>query len=378
MADEAEHVQGQRTRVFPTILPALLFMLVLGYELVKHLLIRHEGVGLEMVVDIFLFGIVGPAAVALSLRELRRYLIGQAASAAELRQAAAEMARTQAELIQLNHELETIVARRTEHLLQARLALEEKNEALRQANEELRELDRLKSDFVSLVSHELRSPLTSIKGGVELVLRFGGSLDPAHRDALEIIATETARLSRLVEDILNVSRLEAGKLRVSPGLLSLPPFLEGIVRCKAAGAPGHWLQLQVEPGLPLAWADENLVNDVLFNLLDNAVKYSPSGGHISVKAARLDDGYVRISVTDEGPGIPPEDRARIFDKFYRGEGAENQVVDGHGLGLYVAQKLVAAQGGQIWVENQPDRGACFSFTLPVAVETADEVESAGD
>lgn len=252
MADEVEHTLEQRIRVFPAILPTLLFMLVLGYELVKHLVIQHEGVGLEMAVDILLFGIAGPATVALSLKELRRYLTERAAITSELRRATIEMARTKAELIQLNQELEDIVARRTEHLLQARLALEEKNEALRKANEELRELDRLKSEFVSLVSHELRSPLTSIKGEIELVLGYAEELDPNHREALKITAQETARLSRLVEDILNVSRLEAGKLRVSPGLLSLRPFLEGIVRCEAAGAPDHRLHLQVEPGLPLA------------------------------------------------------------------------------------------------------------------------------
>jgi len=368
--------ESRGTRILPSLVPILLFIFVIAYELIHHALVWQEGFNFELAADVIIFGIVGPVAVALSLRAWRHDTAQQAATLADLQRVTEEMARKENELIQLNQELEDIVARRTAHLLQARLALEENNAALQAANEELRELDRLKSEFVSLVSHELRTPLTSIKGGIELVLGYAKDLDPTYREALQITAQETTRLSRLVEDILNVSRLEAGKLRVRPGLLSLRPFLEGIVRCEAAGAPEHKLHLRVEPGLPLAWADESHVNDVMFNLLDNAIKYSPPGSQVSVRASRFDANRILISVADEGPGVPPEEQARIFDKFYRGQGIEEQSTNGYGLGLYLAQKLVTAQGGQIWVDSQPGRGACFNFTLPVAAETADEAQGA--
>jgi signal transduction histidine kinase len=280
-----------------------------------------------------------------------------------LRQAEKEVRRA-------NVALEQKVAERTQSLLEAYQKVAEQNEALQA-------LDRLKSEFVSLVSHELRAPLTNINGGIELILAFGDDLASDIRDSLQVMGQESERLTRFVENILNLSALEAGQLHLNLGPVALPPLIERTVQCHRIGAPNHSFRVDLQDDLPMALADEACMYDILYNLIDNAAKHStqPGGGEINMAAGynramdNVEGGIIWISVADSGPGIRREDQEKIFDPFHRLDGQENREVYGHGLGLYFARKLVEAQGGEIWVESDPGQGSCFMLTLPVVPST---------
>ena len=234
------------------------------------------------------------------------------------------------------------------------------------------ELDRMKSEFVSMVSHELRSPLASINASLDLLLK--SNLDKAtQREMLEIIRSQSARLNDFVKEVLDVSRLEAGEIRLYRQPVTLVPLIRRAVRTFEARAEGHRFEIRVQEGLPFVFADESKVEFVLNNLLENAVNYSPRGGIITVEAWKQTDGDVVITVADEGVGIAPEHQERIFDRFYRVDTGNSHGIYGHGLGLYIARKLVEAQGGRIWVESEVGVGSRFSFTLP-KMEVGDEDE----
>jgi len=225
-----------------------------------------------------------------------------------------------------------------------------------------RAVEQMKSDFVSTVSHELRTPLTSIYGFAETLLRrdieFGES---ERRTFLGFIASESERLTRIVDALLNVARLDTGDLQVS-----LEPTDIGAVVADAVSTVegnGHRFEVEVEGGALRAQADPDKLRQVLDQLVANAVKFSPGGGLVRVEARRRRDG-VEISVADEGVGIPASQRERIFSKFYRG--GENGPPTGTGLGLFIAQGLVSAMGGRIWVDSEEGRGSRFTFELPAA------------
>ncbi|HEY7560717.1 MAG TPA: GAF domain-containing protein [Gaiellaceae bacterium] len=229
-----------------------------------------------------------------------------------------------------------------------------------------RAVEDLKSDFVAAVSHELRTPLTSIYGFAETLMRVDVDFSEAERDTfLRYIGTESERLIRIVDDLLNVARLEAGTLEVT-----LAPTDVGEVAREAAAAvapgsagPSH-IEVDVEPGALTVAADREKLARVLGNLLDNAVKYSPAGGRIEVDARRLADS-AEISVADEGIGIPRADRERVFTKFFRAD-REGAAHEGTGLGLFLVRGLVTAMGGRVWVESEEGRGSRFTFELPLA------------
>lgn len=247
----------------------------------------------------------------------------------------------------------------------ARRELEERNEELRQAYEEVQELDRLKSDFVSMVSHELRSPLTVISGAVELTLEEPELSDEYARKMLGLVGAKSQRLARLVEGILDVSRIDAGKLFLERTEVEIPPILDQVVSSLQATAVFHWFELHGTDDLAPAWGDEDRIEQILFNLLDNAVKFSPSGGPIVVQTRR-GDGEITISISDTGVGIPAAQQRKLFQKFHRLDGSDSRETYGHGLGLYITKGLVEAHGGRIWVESAEGRGSTFSFTLPLA------------
>ena len=223
-----------------------------------------------------------------------------------------------------------------------------------------------------MVSHELRSPLASINASLDLLLK--SNLDKAtQREMLEIIRSQSARLNDFVKEVLDVSRLEAGEIRLYRQPVTLVPLIRRAVRTLEARAEGHRFEIRVQEGLPFVFADESKVEFVLNNLLENAVNYSPRGGIITVEAWKQTDGDVVITVADEGVGIAPEHQERIFDRFYRVDTGNSHGIYGHGLGLYIARKLVEAQGGRIWVESEVGVGSRFSFTLP-KMEVGDEDE----
>jgi PAS domain S-box-containing protein len=227
-----------------------------------------------------------------------------------------------------------------------------------------RAVEQMKSDFVSTVSHELRTPLTSIYGFAETLLRtdiqFG---EEERRTFLGYIASESERLTRIVDALLNVARLDTGDLQVSLEPTDVGAVLADAVSTVEAAEPnGHRFELRVEDALR-AQADPDKLRQVLDQLVENAVKFSPGGGVVRIEARRRPDG-VEISVADEGVGIPPSQRERIFSKFSRsGDGAQ---ATGTGLGLFIAQGLVSAMGGRIRVDSEEGRGSRFTFELPAA------------
>lgn len=265
----------------------------------------------------------------------------------------------------LYRELEEQMRERTEKLELAHHDLEERNEELRQAYEELKELDLLKSDFVSMVSHELRSPLTNISGAVELMLEEEELSDEYARKMLGVVGNQSDRLIRLVQGILDVSRIDAGKLFLDCKEVDILPLLQRVVSSLQPTTVFHWFELPMIDSLPPVWGDEDRIEEIFFNLLDNAIKFSPSGGQISIQMEPRDE-KIMISISDPGVGIAPDKQEKIFRKFQRLDIDDSRESYGHGLGLYITKGLVEAHGGRIWVESIEEEGSTFSFTLPLA------------
>jgi signal transduction histidine kinase len=229
----------------------------------------------------------------------------------------------------------------------------------------LREVDRLKDEFVAVASHELRTPLAAVYGAA-ITLRQQ-DLDPKARDSmLDVIFHESDRLARIVNDVLWASQLESGSLRTAIETCRADELAADVVADARARLPdGCSLELTASPSLPAVAADPEKLRRVLVNLVDNAVKYSPDGGRIEVELAPA-DGHVRFAVHDEGLGIPEAEQERIFDKFHRLDPYLQRGVSGTGLGLHICRELVHQMDGRIWVASKPGEGSTFAFELPVA------------
>lgn len=264
--------------------------------------------------------------------------------------------RREEEIRRLNASLNEQVAERTRELA-------EKVEQLARANADLQKLDRMRSEFVSLVSHQIRAPLTNVRGAIERMQAGCGAMTATCTRMFTILDQQAARLDRLVKDVLSAARLEAGELVFQREPLSIPPVVQQAVEQIRARTADRPFRLPTKPGLPLVFADRDRVLEVLANLLDNADKYSPPGKEVMIDV-RADQFEVTLSVRDFGPGLPDKDLDRVFEKFYRTDSSDSQAAYGYGLGLYVCRRLVEAQGGRIWAENAPDGGATFSFSLP--------------
>lgn len=269
-----------------------------------------------------------------------------------------ERQRREAEIRRLNTSLREQVAERTRELA-------EKVEELAQANAELQQLDRMRSEFVSLISHQLRAPLTNMYGALEHIKANCPLVDATCFRMVPILNQQVEQLDRLVRDVLNMTRIESGALVLHPEPISVLPIIQQCVDQLHVRAAARPFSLPTKPGLPLVFADRDQVVEILLNLLDNADKYSPPGQEIVVDV-RADQTEVTLSVRDFGPGLPPADLERVFEKFHRSDGSDSQMVYGYGLGLYICRRLVEAQGGRIWAENHPTGGAVFSLALPVA------------
>ncbi len=230
------------------------------------------------------------------------------------------------------------------------------------ALDRLREFDRLKDEFIAIVSHELRTPLTSVYGAA-LTLRTHELDTTRRRELLDIVATESARLGRLLDDILWVSRLDAG--RDETVITRVEPFelvTDVLAAARTHARPGTSLELDYDATSLAVAADSDKLRQVLVNLVENAIKYA--GGRIEVRVEPQSSG-TRFSVSDDGPGIPPEQSDRIFEKFYRLDASTRNAVGGTGLGLYICRELVEGMGGEIWITSTPGEGSTFSFELPV-------------
>ncbi len=230
----------------------------------------------------------------------------------------------------------------------------------------LKELDKLKSDFVSNVSHELRTPLTAIKGSVDNMLDgLTGDLNEKQSRYLVRIKSNTDRLARLINDLLDLSKIEAG-IKLKPTNLDLATIAREVIESLRPLAAEKLITITIEsPESALdAWADPDRIAEILMNLLGNAIKFTPNDGTISLSLQRNGTGWVEVSVADTGPGIPSEEANRIFDKFYQVTQAKNQKAVGTGLGLTITKALVEMHGGRIWLESEVGKGSIFSFTLP--------------
>jgi signal transduction histidine kinase len=230
-----------------------------------------------------------------------------------------------------------------------------------------REVERLKDEVLSIASHDLKSPVAAIKGRAQLAQsKVGtGQASPEYlKTALDSIARQADRLVDLLDLLLDFSRFEAGRLELRPALFDLVPLVAIVVDDARFTAAGHRLVLEAPPRLMGTW-DERRVEQVVRNLVTNAVKYSPDGGTITINVEAEREGAV-VRVQDEGIGLAPQERLRVFDRFYRARGVRQ--LEGAGLGLYICQAIIAAHGGRIWAESKGKRhGSTFCFTLPRAL-----------
>lgn len=228
------------------------------------------------------------------------------------------------------------------------------------------EVDRMKSEFIATVSHELRTPMTSVKGALGLLL--GGATGPVpepQQELLTIAQNNVDRLIRLINDILDLSRIESGHLQLRPVPMNLNDAVAAAVRELESVRQQRRLELRTElaADLPLALADPDRIGQVLNNLLGNAYKFSEPGGSVTVRTA-LVGGELQVEIADNGPGIPPEQLEMIFERFQRATGPASRKAGGTGLGLAIARAIIQEHGGRIWAESEPGRGATFRFTLP--------------
>ena len=330
-------------------LPIILFVFVASYETWEHILIEGKlFFNLHWTAEILFFGIFGPIAVYFVLTYVVNLLEKQVEVTSELEA--------------FNLTLEQNVAERTEMLA-------ERNAELAQANEELKVIDRMKSDFVSLVSHELRGPLTTLNGGLELALQNPDEIPPKSRRVLDVLAQESQRLTNFVQTILDVSRLDAGILSLNQGPVAVAPMLQRAIDLVFISGEREIIR-DIPNNLPPIWVDENYFEKIVCNLLSNADKYSPGESPIELSVTAKDH-HLEFNVTDYGPGISPEMQERVFERFQRLETGDSIESKGWGLGLYFAKALIEAQGGQIMLTSPAHTegsspGASFLLTVPIA------------
>jgi PAS domain S-box-containing protein len=255
--------------------------------------------------------------------------------------------------------------------------IQEKNEQLETQNEELERASRAKSEFLARMSHELRTPLNVIMGFSELMLdRVPGEINEEQRQCLDDILTSGQHLLGLINDVLDLSKVEAGKMELSLTNIALPGVIESLIReiMPILAQRKQSLDVELEPGLPLVYADEAKLKQVFFNLVSNSAKFTPDGGELKIEALRKGD-WCQVSVSDNGIGIKKEDQEQLFKPFYQ---VNNSIVGekkGTGLGLALVKEIVEMHGGQIWVESEYGSGSRFIFTLPLA--TGDELYCGG-
>ncbi len=240
----------------------------------------------------------------------------------------------------------------------------------RRVREDVRELKRLsdgKTELLSTVSHELLSHLSSVEGFIGMLLKEeAGSLAPLQRDFLTICSKSLGRVTALIDDLLDASRVEAGAVKLRPEALDVGGLLESVRRELSPSAKEKRITLSVDvpAGLPSVTADAQRVRQVVDNLVSNALKFTPGGGSVAL-SARADGKALTVSVEDTGPGLSPAEKRRVFDRYYRTPGAVSRRTRGSGLGLAICKALVERHGGRIWVDAAKGRGSDFQFTLPL-------------
>lgn len=325
----------------PAAIAGLAFIYQFGPARYVH---DHFGAWSHYAIEVVFYGTVGPIGVWFTLHVVRRWV--------------EEKEQAEAEVYRLNVELQQRIDERTRELRQ-------KNAELAAANQQLQELDRLKSEFVSLVSHELRAPLTNMRGALELMQAGCPALNSTCNRMFVIVNEQAGRLGRMVEDMLNVSRIEAGGLTLAHTAVDALWVADQVVDAFAARNARRRFRRPRGTGPLCLWADPDRLYEVIANLVDNAAKYSPEDSEVAV-TVEVQGKEGIVSVHNDGPGIPPEEQSRIFEKFHRLDSGDSKETYGYGLGLYLCRYLVEAMGGRIWVESEPGQGATFRFALPLA------------
>ena len=306
----------------------------------------HEQYGMwaHFWLEIFFYGTAGPLFLWWTLRVVRVWV--------------EQKEQAEAEVYRLNSELQQRVEERTRELKQ-------KADALETANIQLQRLDQLKSEFVSLVSHEFRAPLTNMRGALELMEDSFSTNGADYSRLTRIVNAEVGRLGRLVEDVLNISRIEAGELKLTCEKVDAVQVVTQVLDEFTARNVSQKLHYFSESTHPFLWADLDRLHQVIANLIDNAVKYSPENSEVTVSIeSNAQEGI--LSVSDHGLGIPIEEQPHLFQKFSRLDSRDDKETYGYGLGLYLCRRLIEGMHGRIWVESEPGRGATFRFALPLA------------
>jgi two-component system phosphate regulon sensor histidine kinase PhoR len=243
----------------------------------------------------------------------------------------------------------------------------------------LRQLERTREEFVANVSHELRTPLSLIKGYVETLLDGARNNPDVAEHFLRIIARNAERLDLLIQDLLTISALESGRVQLQLQPVSLRALADKVLADLKSRATAREVTLKNELPDLTAQADENRLEQVLANLVDNAIKYGQSGGSVVVGGKTLDNAKIEVSVQDDGPGIPAESLVRVFERFYRVDKARSREQGGTGLGLSIVKHIVQNHGGEVWATSEPGKGATFYFTLPPRpvhpIETLEAVQT---
>jgi signal transduction histidine kinase len=257
----------------------------------------------------------------------------------------------------------SILGTRVASVIEGTLARQRERELMHQ----LREADRTKSEFVSMLAHELRGPMTTVMGfGYTLRDQSEGLPEEKKKEIIGIVVRETERLSRMVTDLLDVARMDSGTLSYELEPMELDELITSLIEIHSSLRSSHLVDIDIEEGLPKVLADRDRISQVLINLMTNATRYSPESTSVKVMVRRHDsDNEVLVTVADEGIGIPPRDKERIFEKFSMLP-KPGWIKKGTGLGLFITKGIIDAHGGRIWVESELGSGSQFHFTLPVA------------
>lgn len=336
---------SDRLQLLRWALPLGIVLMAVLYQLgPAHYVYDHYGHEIHWAVEVLFYGTSGPLVVWFSLRVIRQWNL--------------EKELAEAEVYRLNVELQQRVDERTHEL-------REKNEALAAANRQLQELDHLKSEFVSLVSHELRAPLTNMRGSLELMQGDCPALNSTCARMFAIVNAQINRLGRMVDEVLSVSRIEAGGLTLAREAVDVMWLADRAIDEFAARHITRQFRRPTGTNRVRLWADSDRLCEVIANLVDNAVKYSPEDSQVAV-SVQAQDGEGIVSISDCGRGIPLEEQGHIFEKFHRLDTGDSKETYGSGLGLYFCRRVIEAMGGRIWVESEPGHGTTFRFALPLA------------